>query len=174
MGPVPKWLKNMKPVSPFRAEADFVEIEGYPSIEAVGADWSDALVRKGGGLCPRAPVVFDANNATGAAAWGPTARGAIVVAIRGDVEFEEMALNAAGAGALALIVVDNDPVWHNDFVMTADTGAPPPIPAVLVPKEHAEHMCSGTGDLMVAISRRSYKLTTREVAKNIASAYWPF
>jgi len=174
MGPVPRWMKK-KLNNPFRGEADFVEIEGVSPIEATGADWSEALLGVGGVLCSRARVIFDANNATGAAPWGPEARGAILVAVRGLVSFEEIAHNAAAAGALAIIIVDNEDLWTNDWEMTqTEPGAAPIIPAVLVAKRHADCMCSGRGDLTASISRRTTKLSTRDVAKNMASAYWPF
>jgi len=175
MGPL-GLMKKLKRPPLFGGEADFVEIDGLNPIEAIGADWSDALVCEGGVLCSPAPVVFDVCNAGGTVAWGPAARGAIVVSIRGVGSFEEMALNAATAGALALIVVDNEPTWSNDWVMTmdTDTSASPTIPAVLVSKESAECMCSGRNDLRATIVRRATTLGTREIARNVLAAAWPF
>jgi len=174
MGPVPKWMKK-KLKSPFSGEADFLEIDGLDAIEAVGADWSDGLLRTDGTLCPRAPVVFESNNANGMGTWGPAARGAVVVAIRGVGNFEELTVNAAAAGAMAIVIVDNEDGWKNDYVMTqTENDACPRIPAVLVSRQHTDLMCSGHQDFVAAISRRATKLTTKDIANNMVSAYWPF
>lgn len=162
---VPNWMKIR---SPFSTEVDYVEIDGQEPIEAISADWSDGLVSKVGALCQTAPILFDVSNASGTEVWGPAARGAIVVAVRGVAGFEEMTVNAASAGALALIVVDNEARWKNNWLMTTDTGKPPSVPAVLVSKEAAQIMCSGSQDVMARIIRRK-----KDKARSVLAAAWP-
>jgi len=179
MVPVPKFMKKLRRPAAFGGEADFLDIPGMDPIEAISADWSDALVGQGGVLCNSAPVYFDVGNASGTAAWGPTARGTAVVAMRGLASFEEMVVNAASSGAVALIIIDNEPDFKNDYVITMDTeGAKAPsIPAVIVPKQHSECLCSGRASLTAAISRRQTKLSAREIARNVLAVYaaaWPF
>jgi hypothetical protein len=162
---IPKWMKIR---SPFSTDVDYVEIDGQEPIEAISADWSDGLVDKVGALCQTAPIFFDVSNASGTEVWGPAARGAIVVAIRGVEGFEEMTVNAASAGALALIVVDNEARWKNNWAMTTDTGKPPSVPAVLVSKEAAQVICSGSQDLVARIVRRK-----KDKARSVLAAAWP-
>jgi len=176
MVPVPKIMRLRRPAA-LGGEADFVEIPGMDPIEAISADWSDALVRQGGVLCNSSPVYFDVGNASGAAAWGPTARGTVVVALRGLASFEEMVVNAASSGAVALIIIDNEPDFKNDYVITMDTeGAKPPsIPAVIVP--NSGFLCSGRASLTASISRRQTKLSAGDIARNVLAVYaraWPF
>lgn len=100
---------------------DFLEVEGQSPLATVSAEWSGRLVQAGV-LCPYAPVLFDPGNPGGAVVWGP-ARGAIVVAERGDASFEEIALNAEQA-------------------------APPRVPAAMVPR--CAQLCCGGGKALRA------------------------
>lgn len=179
MVPVPRFMKKLRRPAALGGEADFVEIHGMDPIEAISADWSDVFVRQGGVLCNSAPVHFDVANASGTAAWGPTARGTAVVAMRGLASFEEMVVNAAASGAVALIVIDNETDFKNDYCLTMDTEGvkPPSIPAVLVPKKYSDSLCNGRASLTASITRRSTKLSAGEIARNILAVYaraWPF
>mmetsp|Transcript_116285 Transcript_116285/g.340202 ORF Transcript_116285/g.340202 Transcript_116285/m.340202 type:complete len:218 (+) Transcript_116285:94-747(+) len=138
-------------------EVDCVVIEGREPVPAVSADWNEALARKDTeDLCQMAPVLFDVVNADGGDEWGDDAKGAIVVALRDEVEFEDMARFAEDSGAVGLIVVDNEEVFEDDWEMTWDRPdkAAPKIPAVLVPKPVGDHLCSGQPDLRAKIIRR--------------------
>merc|ERR1719163_1748188 len=106
---VPAAVKDFKVAPVYGGSCDFVEVDGVGPIEAVSADWSNRVKKKDGTLCSDAPVLFDFDNASGAAPWGPNAEGAIVVTIRGLAAFDEMAHNAAESGAVGLIIVDNEP-----------------------------------------------------------------
>jgi len=172
MVPMPL-MKHVRRTPALGGTVDVVDIEGLDPIEALGSDWSDKLVGKGGLLCPRAPVVFDPSNRNGAVAWGPSARGAIVVAVRGVASFEEVALNAGASGARALIIVDNEPRWKNNWVMTSDTGTSPSVPTVLVPMKYGELMCGGRPNMTAAISRRPSKLSSVAIARNAVGRLLP-
>lgn len=169
---VPNVLKKVR-LSPLLGGAvDIIEMDGHRPIEAISADWSDELIGETGILCNRTRVVFDVHNPGGAASWGSEAQGAIVVAVRGGASFSEMTSNAALSGAVALIVVDNEARWKNDWVMTKDSDSEPDpsIPAVLVSKDFAQCMCSVRPDVTAAISRRPGKLTARAFFRNFLEA----
>mmetsp|Transcript_135389 Transcript_135389/g.260102 ORF Transcript_135389/g.260102 Transcript_135389/m.260102 type:complete len:211 (+) Transcript_135389:38-670(+) len=163
---VPNVLKKVRLSPLFGGDVDVIEIDGHDPIEAISADWSDDLIDEAGSLCTRTRVVFDVHNPGGAASWGAGAQGAIVVAVRGGASFSEMASNAVSSGAVALIVVDNEVRWKNDWVMTKDADQAPPIPAVLVSKDYAHCLCSGCPDLTAAISRRPANVSARALARN--------
>mmetsp|Transcript_66172 Transcript_66172/g.186331 ORF Transcript_66172/g.186331 Transcript_66172/m.186331 type:complete len:183 (+) Transcript_66172:67-615(+) len=135
---------------------DWLEVDGEEPVKAVSADWSGRLVKKGGCLCKPAPVFFDSANAYGGATWGPQASGAIVVAMRGDVEFEKMALRAERAGALAVVVVDNQESAECGWTMALeDPHKPGPrVPAILVPRKSKDTLCSSGRSLQASIVRR--------------------
>merc|ERR1712094_168511 len=106
---------------------------------------------------------------------GSSAHGALVVAVRG-LAFDEMASNAAEAGALGLIVVDNEAKFKNMWVMTkeAKTNPNPRVPAVLVPQKHAQFFCNGCNGGSAMIMRRKSKLSATKIATNMAKrAVWP-
>jgi len=156
-------------------KTDFVEIEGMEPIEGISADWSKSLMCPNGMLVPPAPVFFDFSNADGSKPWGCAARGTIVVTIRGGiVSFDEMAHNAAEAGALGLIVIDNEPKWKNNYVLTPDTLTEPPVPAVLISHKYNQIMCSGCNGAKVSIMRRSSKLAKAKIVKNVMKSMLPF
>lgn len=171
---LPKFMKIWRAPA-YGGKTDFVEIRGFEPIEGVSADWSKQFLCKSGLLCQPSPVHFDSTNPSGTAPWGPAARGAIVVAIRGFASFDVIGNNAADSGAVGLIIVDNEPKTKNNWTMTKDKGANPPLPAVLVAKKHAEFFCSGCGGENATIIRRPSKLGTTKIATNIAkAAAWPF
>jgi hypothetical protein len=159
-------------------KTDFIEIDGMPPIEATSSDWSDKLICKAGPergmLCAKVPVHFDFNNPNGSMSWGPAAQGAIVVVIRGILAFDEMAHNAAEAGAVGLIIVDNEAKWKNNYSLTTDTLRPPPIPAVLVAQHHSQFMCSGCNGAKAQIIRRKSKLTGTQIGMNVIKSFSPF
>lgn len=148
--PVPTFVVDDK--------VDYLEVDGHEPIAGISADWSDRhLDRKGDGpLCQPAPLHFDSANSSGRSAWGQKARGAVVVALRGEVEFEVMARRAEASGASGLVIVDNEDEWEDDWEMTQDDARrpPPAVPAVLVPKKCGELLCSGREGLKASISRR--------------------
>jgi len=173
-----KLLSNFKLQPRFGGKTDWVEIDGMEPIEAVSADWSDAMKQKLGSsvdmLCDAAPVHFDANNTSGSMAWGSGAQGAIVVAVRGMIDFDEMAHNAAQAGAVGLIIIDNQPKFRNSFQMTCDKLGAPSIPAVIVAQQHYQFMCAGCNGAEAKIMRRKSKLSGSQIAGNMLKAVSPF
>lgn len=173
-GSLPGFMKGFKMSPAYGGKTDYIEIEGMESIEGLSADWSDALLSRGGVLCPSAPLFFNVNNSCGSTPWPAAARGAIVVCIRGVISFDEMTHNAAEAGALALIIVDNEPKWRNNWLMTNDTLEAPTIPAVLVSHKHAQFMCSEGNGVRAAITRRASKLGTTTIATNFLKSALPF
>ena len=103
---------------------DFLELEHSEPVACVKADWSEKLLKRRklealrlrrGGACGEvgpladAPVLFEKGNAKGASTWRDGA-GKIVVALRGDEEFEAMARRAEASGAAGLVVIDNEEV----------------------------------------------------------------
>lgn len=131
---------------------DYLEIEGGDSFPAISADWSVPNAK--GALCSHAPLFFDVWNATGSKGWGRGARGSIVVARRGPDLFETTTRRAEAAGAVAVVFLDDREEWDDDLEMTLDSaGAPPGIPAVLVPKR-AESILTGTEKFSAIITRR--------------------
>jgi len=175
---LPDFNRNFKLAPRYGGKTDFIDIDGMEPIEAVSADWSDALICKSGvargRLCAPAPVHFDFNNSAGGMSWGPDAQGALVVAIRGIISFDEMAYNAAEAGAVGLIIVDNEPKWKNSNQITTDTLRPPPVPAVLVAHQHAQFFCSGCNGANAQIKRRKSELTKQQIATNMLKIFSPF
>jgi len=137
-------------------EADFLEIEGRKPVRGISADWTDELVKPDGVLCSYAPLHYDSANADGGAPWGPAAQGSIVVCVRGDIEFEDMARFAHDSGAVGLVIVDGDGPWEEDWEMTADApGKPlPQVPAVLVPRGLREHLCGNSPELRARLFRK--------------------
>mmetsp|Transcript_6320 Transcript_6320/g.10672 ORF Transcript_6320/g.10672 Transcript_6320/m.10672 type:complete len:238 (+) Transcript_6320:57-770(+) len=136
----------------FREKVDFLDVEGEKPVAAVSADWSTA--RTGGSLCSRAPLLFDPWNVDGSKVWSKAAKGTIVVARRGADDFGAVTRNAEAAGAVALVLVDDDDEWVGDWQMTLDAcGKAPSIPAVLVPKFMEELLCSDR-PLFASINRR--------------------
>lgn len=121
----------------------YLELAGEPPVVCVNADWSVTLA--GGVLCHKSPIVHDPANADGGQVWGPLAKGIVVVSCRGDVQFEDMARNAEKAGAVGLVVVDNEDIFEDDWVMTADALPYPRLPTVLVPKRLGARLCHGLG-----------------------------
>lgn len=131
---------------------DFLDIEGGKSFLAVSADWS--AVGAKGVLCHRAPLFFDAWNASGSNEWDPKARGCIVVARRGADSFEAITRSAENVGAVAVVILDDQEEWEDDYDMALETAmAPPKIPAVLVSKQ-AEIVLTGQEKLHASIVRR--------------------
>jgi len=173
-GPLQAIMKNFRVSPAFGGKTDFIQIEGATPIEGVSADWSDQLVRKGGLLCPSAPVHFDASNPGGSATWGAAANGKLVVAVRGMTDFDVMAHNAAQSGAVGLIIVDNEAKFKNRWCMTKTCEAKPAIPAVMVAQRHGEFLCSGCAGAQASIMRRDPKLGGTKIAKNMMkAAAWP-
>jgi hypothetical protein len=158
----------------FGGDTDFVEIDGHQPIEAISADWSSKLIGKDRVLCSAASVHFDKSNALGLLRWSAAAHGKIVVAMRGAASFEEIAKNAEASGALAVIVVDDRPVWKNNFSLTKDGGSTPRIPAVLVSKDYAHLLCSGCNGKQASISRRKSNLSKKQIARNVIAKALPF
>lgn len=175
---LPHFNRNFKIAPRFGGKTDFIDIDGMESIEAVSCDWADKLVCKSGlgfgRLCAPAPVHFDFNNSAGGMSWGPDAQGALVVAIRGIISFDEMAHNAAEAGAVGLIIVDNEPKWKNSFQITTDTLKAPPVAAVLVAHKHAQLFCTGCNGANAQIMRRKSDLTKQQIATNMLKSVSPF
>ncbi|CAE7867606.1 hypothetical protein AK812_SmicGene30101 [Symbiodinium microadriaticum] len=144
--------------------ADYLEVDGQEPLGCVAADWSERLLRmryksEVGVLC-EAPAHYSQKNEFGLNAWGPEARGKVVVAVRGEVEFETMARRAEDAGAVGLVIVDNEDEWEDDFEMTLEERhrPPPAVPAVLVPKSARSRLREG---LKVRVVRR--------IERNLAS-----
>eukprot|EP00427_Karlodinium_veneficum_P010292 CAMPEP_0169090408 /NCGR_PEP_ID=MMETSP1015-20121227/15801_1 /TAXON_ID=342587 /ORGANISM="Karlodinium micrum, Strain CCMP2283" /LENGTH=146 /DNA_ID=CAMNT_0009150807 /DNA_START=49 /DNA_END=486 /DNA_ORIENTATION=+ len=102
-------FRKLRLPAEFGGDVDFIEIEGHQPIEAISGDWHSNLV-KDGILCSAALVLFDANNASGREQW-EDAVGKIVVAMRGNASFEVITRNAEDSGAVAVIIVDSEPVW---------------------------------------------------------------
>merc|ERR1712190_293734 len=131
-------------------------------ISAASADWAWRFVGSDGQMCALAPVVFDPANPHGKRTWGSSAKGAIVVAHRGEATFEEMARSAEEAHAVALVVVDHgEEVCIDDVQMCLSSVGvggfylfPPALPACLVPSSAAEVLCSGRANLRARIIRR--------------------
>ena len=63
------------------------------------------------GCLADAPLLFDKGNEMGKSTWQGAA-GKIVVALRGDEEFEAMARRAEASGAAGLVVIDNEEALH--------------------------------------------------------------
>ncbi|CAK9073748.1 unnamed protein product [Durusdinium trenchii] len=120
---------------------DYLELQNQEPVACVHADWSERLLKRKklevGVLC-EAPLLFDERNANGSRTWRD-ASGKIVVAKRGEEEFEAMARRAESSGAVGLVVVDNEDVFDDDFEMASeDPYRPLSVPAVLAPKACAE------------------------------------
>jgi len=170
--------RNFKLQPRFGGKTDWIEIDGMAPIEAISAAWSSGLKKKMGSgvdmLCDAAPVHFDANNSSGCMAWGPGAQDAIVVAVRGMMDYDELAHKAAQAGAVGLIIIDNAPKFRNNFEMTCNKLSAPPIPAVIVGKQHSEFMSAGCNGANAKIMRRRSKLSGSQIAGNMLKAVSPF
>lgn len=124
---------------------DYLELENKDPIACVHADWSHRVLKRKklevGVLC-EGPLLFDAANADGACTWAAAAQ-KIVVAIRGEEEFESMALRAEASGAVGLVVVDNEDVFDDDFEMASeDPHRPLSVPAVLARKAYKDLLCA--------------------------------
>eukprot|EP00747_Dinoflagellata_sp_TGD_P167384 gnl/TRDRNA2_/TRDRNA2_191709_c0_seq1.p1 gnl/TRDRNA2_/TRDRNA2_191709_c0~~gnl/TRDRNA2_/TRDRNA2_191709_c0_seq1.p1 ORF type:complete len:190 (+),score=35.46 gnl/TRDRNA2_/TRDRNA2_191709_c0_seq1:35-604(+) len=130
----------------------YLEVEGQEPVAGVPADWSRFVI-KGNLLCSSASVYFDQANPLARKVWGTDARGKIVVALRGEVEFDTMAYRAEKAGAVGLIVVDNEDVFEDDWEMTVeDPHKPAPkVPALLVPRRMQEVLCASDGALKASM-----------------------
>ena len=139
---------------------DYLELQNQEPIACVGADWSERLLKRKkktevGVLC-EAPLLFDERNANGSRTWRD-ASGKIVVAKRGDEEFEAMARKAESSGAVGLVIVDNEEVFEDDFEMASeDPYRPLSVPAVLVPKTYSELLCGRAKEARVV---RRYQRT---------------
>lgn len=165
MSEVPRALKmkeQMNKFGSFVRGSDYLEVDGEASFQACAARWCGwFFVGKTLELCELAPVVFASHNANGIAPWGEEAKGAIVVALRG-CSFELMAHNAAGAGAVALVVVDDNEIFDDNTELTQENPPirhePPSVTTVLVPRKAEQLLCSGRKDLKAKLVRR------REVA----------
>ncbi|CAJ1339072.1 unnamed protein product [Effrenium voratum] len=136
---------------------DFLQINGQ-EVGCVQAEWSGRVLKRKkqevGVLC-EAPIHFEAQNAAGASTW-KAAEGKIVVAQRGDEEFDAMARRAETSGAVGLVVVDSHETFEDDFEMAAeDPRRPPPVPAVLVPKSWQPMLRSGEAATMVRRYQRT-------------------
>jgi hypothetical protein len=175
-GPVAPRTFKLQPR--FGGKTDWIEIDGMEPIEAISADWSAALKKKMGPgvhmLCDAAPVHFDANNSSGSMAWGLGAQGAIVVAVRGMIDYDEIAHNAAQAGAVGLIIIDNAPKFRNNFEMTCNKLSAPPIPAVIVGQQHSQFVSAACNGAKAKIMRRKSKLSGSQIAGNMLKAVSPF
>merc|ERR1712110_1110921 len=124
--PIPSWLKDRLT----REKVDYLDVENSDClIKGNSADWSEKLLKEDGLLCSYARVFFDSANAGGTKPWSSEAHGAIVVALRGQASWEEMARNAESVGAVAVVVVDNEVKLVNDWVMTLDEERSP-IPSL--------------------------------------------
>lgn len=112
---------------------DYLELENKDPIACVHADWSHRVLKRKklevGVLC-EGPLLFDAANADGACTWAAAAQ-KIVVAIRGEEEFESMARRAEASGAVGLVVVDNEDVFDDDFEMASEDPHRPLSPSGL-------------------------------------------
>ncbi|CAE7340615.1 unnamed protein product [Symbiodinium natans] len=144
--------------------ADFLEVNGQEPLGCVAADWSERLLRlrcksEVGVLC-EAPAHYSQRNEYGLHSWGPEAQGKVVVAVRGEVEFETLARRAEDSGAVGIVIIDNEDEWETDFEMTLDDPhrPPPAVPAVLVPKTARSRLRDG---LQVRVVRR--------IERNLAS-----
>ncbi|CAE7464040.1 unnamed protein product [Symbiodinium pilosum] len=137
--------------------ADFLEIDGQEPLSCVPADWSERILKmryksEVGVLC-EAPMHYSQKNEFGLRPWGSEAKGKVVVAIRGEVEFETLARRAEESRAVGLVIVDNEDEWDGDFEMTLEERhrPPPGVPAVLVPKTSRSKLREG---LKVKIVRK--------------------
>lgn len=136
-----------------KEESDYLDILGGDSFPGVSAEWSAPNSK--GQLCNRAPLFFDAWNASGSKVWGRAAAGSIVVARRGPGFFETITRNAEKAGAVAVVILDDRDEWDEDFELSLNEigRMPPRIPAVLVPKR-AESVLTAGQKCYAVIARR--------------------
>eukprot|EP00434_Breviolum_minutum_P001629 symbB.v1.2.001438.t1/scaffold58.1/size370606/7 len=123
---------------------DYLELENQEPIACVHADWSHRLLKRKklevGVLC-EGTLLFDARNADGSTPWKDAAK-RIVVAMRGEEEFESMARRAEASGAAGLVIVDSEDVFEDDFEMASeDPNRPLSVPAVLAPKAYKDLLC---------------------------------
>lgn len=159
-------LHALQPVSAVKfGLKHFLEVDGLDPVAAIGADWNpkpaaadDSLPSasyrvEDWSICPRASVVFDPSNAAGAAPWGDSARGSIVVAMRGHVLFETLALHAEMAGAAALVIIDNDDEDSKGWAKKRTV--PPKTPTVIVPSSLRAALCERQGSSAAIVCRRS-------------------
>lgn len=154
------WASSAASLAQFspRAETKFglkyyLEVDGLQPVVVLGADWNPKPVAgdpSSPNLCPRAPVVFDRANTDGAAAWGPRARGAIVVAVKGRASVETAALRAEVAGAVALVFLDDGAALPSQ----AGGAVAPSTPTVIAPKSLREALCEGEGVSAAVVCRR--------------------
>jgi len=160
----------------FGGKTDWLEIEGMQPIEGISADWNSALAPKRGesALCLPTFIHYDFENSTGSMRWGNAAQGALVVAVRGVVDFDEMASNAAESGAAGLIIVDNEARWRNSFQMTHNKVGKPLIPTVLVAQKHANLLFSGCNGAQACLVRRKSTLSNAAIASNVLKSMSPF
>ena len=113
---------------------------------SVSAQWEPLLVPG----TVRAPLVAAADsNSLGCSSHARSLTGFIVVVTRGVCYFSVKALNAAAAGSVGILIVDNQPTTTMNL-MSLPTGATPPtIPAFLTSlsagRAVLEHLNSGIG-----------------------------
>merc|ERR1719387_1028416 len=89
------------------------------------------------------------------------------------MDYDELAHKAAQAGAVGLIIIDNAPKFRNNFEMTCKNLSAPPIPAVIVGKQHSEFMSAGCNGANAKIMRRKSKLSSSQIAGNVLKASTP-
>lgn len=127
----------------------YLDVEGQKPVQACPAEWNPPPAALGS-VCLRSPLVFDPENEAGLAPWGRRARGAIVVAIRGQTSIEQMALHAGAAGAVGLVVVDNEPEaeWTPSWTAVREGSegeVPPETPTAVVSGALRRTLCGREG-----------------------------
>ena len=100
---------------------DHLQFDDEVPVAAIRADWNWRHLRQDHALCEAGLLHFDPGNPDGGKAWGPEARGALVVALRGDVEFEVMARHGSLSGAVALVIVDKGVGEQQEWVLLAES-----------------------------------------------------
>eukprot|EP00930_Biecheleria_cincta_P089815 TRINITY_DN7915_c0_g1_i1.p2 TRINITY_DN7915_c0_g1~~TRINITY_DN7915_c0_g1_i1.p2 ORF type:complete len:214 (-),score=54.28 TRINITY_DN7915_c0_g1_i1:154-750(-) len=162
-------------------KADYLQVEGKERVRGIGAEWNAKLLRQRGAapgvekglekgpLCPLTPLYFEEKNRLGMSNWGTGARGALIVAVRGEVEFETMARRAEACGARGLVVVDDNDVWEDDWDIAVDDPRrpPPAVPIVVVPKTWEEVLCKEHTGLQAEMWRELDNTLSKEDAKTL-------
>lgn len=130
----------------FKEQNVWLEVEGRMPIIAIAADWNPEPVPGSGLVCPSQQILFIPENENGVAELGPEAKDMmLVLALKGGESFEEIALHAEAAGAKAVVLINYDDEWSNNWEIGRDDPPtrqrPPAVPLILVEKKFSKVLC---------------------------------